>query len=83
MDEAEALRLYQSKTQCLCPLMGEIIEPLDPPSIALQYLGSELRAESDEARLSRSDTKLVAKMTLQALAALHKDGMVQRRHFAV
>ncbi|GJC94486.1 serine/threonine protein kinase [Colletotrichum higginsianum] len=58
------------------PLEDEILDPVDPPSIVLKYLDSDLRAESSRQRLSRPEIKKVAKSVLEALRILHQDGMV-------
>jgi serine/threonine protein kinase len=70
------LKHYQDKTPYLRPLLDEIIEPPDPPSIVLKHLDSDLLTESNRKRLSRPEIKQVARCVLQALQVLHKDGMV-------
>lgn len=57
-------------------MIDEALEPVDPPSIVLRHLDSELLTESKRQRLTRSEIKQVAKAILEALQALHKDGMV-------
>ncbi|WQF80659.1 Putative serine/threonine-protein kinase, active [Colletotrichum destructivum] len=58
------------------PLEDGILDPVDPPSIVLKYLDSDLRAESHHQRLSRPDIKKVAKSVLEAPRILHQDGLV-------
>ncbi|OLN95709.1 Serine/threonine-protein kinase cst-1 [Colletotrichum chlorophyti] len=75
-NEADILRRYQSKTPFLHPLIDEVQEPADPPSIILRHLDSELLTKSKKKRLTRSEIKDVARRTLKALLILDKDGMV-------
>ncbi|KAK4233117.1 kinase-like domain-containing protein [Achaetomium macrosporum] len=75
-NEADVLKRYQGKTPFLRPLLDEIVEPSDPPSIVLKHLDADLLTESNRKRLSRPETKQVAKCVLQALRVLHEDGMV-------
>ncbi|TLD07334.1 hypothetical protein PgNI_10326 [Pyricularia grisea] len=75
-NEADILKRYQSKTTFLRPLIDEIQEPGDPPSIVLKHLDGELLTESKKKRLTRPEIKHVAKCMLEALRVLHKDGMV-------
>lgn len=76
-NEADVLRRYQSQTPFLRPLVDEICEPADPPSIVLRHLDSDALTESNRKRLSRPEIKQVARSVLEALHVLHKDGMVQ------
>lgn len=48
----------------------------DPPLLVLEYLDSNLLIEAGTKKLESSDVKLVAKVVLQALAALHEEGIV-------
>ncbi len=75
-NEADILRRYQSETPFLRPLVDEIGEPADPPSIVIRYLDSDVLAESNKKRLSRPEIKQVARCVLEVLRVLHKDGMV-------
>jgi len=75
-NEAAILKSYQCRTPFIRPLIDEIEDPLDPPSIVLKYLDNDLLTESNSRRLSRPDIKYVAKAVLHALVVLHKDGMV-------
>ncbi|KAK3298939.1 kinase-like domain-containing protein [Chaetomium fimeti] len=75
-NEAEIAKRYQSQTPFLRPLIDEIQEPADPPSIVLGYLDSDMLTESNKKRLSRPEIKQVARCILEALRVFHKDGMV-------
>ncbi|KAI0179788.1 serine/threonine protein kinase [Hypoxylon sp. FL1284] len=75
-NEAAILRRYQKKTPFLRPVIDEIQEPADPPSIILKHLDSELLTDSKAKRLTRPEIKQVARCVLEALRVLHKDGMV-------
>lgn len=48
----------------------------DPPLLILEYLDSNLLVESGKRKLESSDIKCVARVVLQALAALHDEGVV-------
>ncbi|KAK0750750.1 kinase-like domain-containing protein [Schizothecium vesticola] len=56
-NEADVLRRYQPETPILRPLIDDIHDPADPPSIALRYLDSDALTESDKKRLSRPEIK--------------------------
>lgn len=75
-NEADILKRYQDKTPYLRPLIDEIQEPAEPPSIVLGYLDTDLLRESNKQRLSRPEIKQVAKIMLQALKVMHEDGIV-------
>ncbi|KAG8526055.1 uncharacterized protein KY384_000817 [Bacidia gigantensis] len=53
-----------------------IDEVAEPPMLVLEYLETNLLTESGEKKLQPSDVKIVAKTVLQALAALHEEGIV-------
>lgn len=74
-NEADILKRYQNKTPYLRPLIDEI-QKVEPPSIVLRYLDNDLLSESNKQRLSRPEIKQVAKAVLEALQALHEDGLV-------
>ncbi|KAI0409232.1 serine/threonine protein kinase [Xylaria palmicola] len=76
-NEADILRRYQSKSSFIRPLIDEIQQPADPPSIILRHLDSELLTESKNKRLTRPEIKQVAKCILEALRILHKDDLVR------
>lgn len=75
-NEADILKHYQNRTPHLRPLVDEILDPAEPPSIVLKYLDTDLLTESNNERLSRQEIKQVAKAVLEALKVLHKDGLV-------
>ncbi|KAJ9134199.1 Kinase-like protein [Coniochaeta hoffmannii] len=75
-NEADILKRYQLKTPFLRPLVDELQDPAEPPSIVLKYLDSDLLTESNKKRLSRPDIKRVAKCLLETLRVLHSDGLV-------
>lgn len=75
-NEAKILKRYQPKTRFIRPLVDEIHDPADPPSIVLRYLDSDVLTESNKKRLSRPEIKQVARCVLEVLELLHKDGMV-------
>ncbi|KDN70502.1 putative serine/threonine protein kinase [Colletotrichum sublineola] len=75
-NEANVLQSYQLKTPFLRPIVDEVISPIDPPSIILRHLDSELLTESKKKRLTRPEIKQVARCILEALLILHKDRMV-------
>jgi RIO-like serine/threonine protein kinase len=75
-NEADILKRYQAETPFLRPLVDEIHEPADPPSIVLRYLDSDVLTESNKKRLSRPEIKQVARCVLEALRVLHRDGLV-------
>lgn len=57
-------------------MLDEILLPVEPASIVLKYLNTDLLQESRRERLSRPEVKRVARAILSALKPLHKDGMV-------
>ncbi|KAL2019226.1 hypothetical protein VTK56DRAFT_9953 [Thermocarpiscus australiensis] len=71
------LKRYQSRTPFLRPLIDEIQEPADPPSIVLKHMDSELLTESKKKRLTHPEIKQVARCILEALRVLHEDGVVR------
>jgi serine/threonine protein kinase len=75
-NEASILKRYQDKTPFLRPLLDEIQDPLEPSSIVLKYLDTDLLRESNKNRLSRPEIKQVAKNVLEALRVFHRDGLV-------
>ena len=75
-NEASVLKKYQAKCPLIRPLLDEIEDPEDPPSIVLQHLDSDLETESHRQRLTRPEIKQVARSVLEALCVLHRDGMV-------
>lgn len=70
--EREILNRFQN-TRSLRRLIDDV---QDPPLLVLEYLDTSLLAESTKEKLESSDVKRVAKTVLQALAALHEEGIV-------
>lgn len=56
-NEADVLQRYQSETPFLRPLVDDIHDPADPPSIVLRHLDSDVLTESNKKRLSRPEIK--------------------------
>lgn len=57
-------------------MLDEILDPVEPASIVLRYLDTDLLQEPKTERLSRPDIKRVAKTIHLALKPLHEDGLV-------
>lgn len=57
-------------------MIDELTSPKEPPAIVLEYLDSDLRAESRCKLLSRPEIKQVAKSVLKVLKTLHQDKIV-------
>ncbi|KAI9674994.1 MAG: hypothetical protein M1817_001400 [Caeruleum heppii] len=73
-NERDVLKLFQERAPSLRPLIDEIQDPLDPPSIVLKYLDQKLQDASNQERLTRPDIKFVARRVLEALQVLHEGG---------
>lgn len=59
------------------PSLRRLIDEVqDPPLLVLEYLDSNLLIESAKKKLQSSEVKHVTKAVLQALAALHEEGIV-------
>ena len=71
-NERDILKRFQTIT-FLRRLIDEI---KDPPSLVLEHLDSNLLVESAVKGLQSSKAKHVAKAVLQALAALHDEGII-------
>lgn len=71
-NERDVLKRFQT----ISSLRRLIDEVQDPPLLVLEHLDSNLLIESATAKLESSEVKQVAKAVLQALAALHEDGIV-------
>ena len=74
-NECNVLRRFQTRA-AIRPLIDEIVEPVDPPAIALQYLEDDLLAASSTKTLNRYEIKQVARLVLETLAIVHEDGYV-------
>ncbi|KAL9100804.1 MAG: hypothetical protein Q9163_003870 [Psora crenata] len=62
--------------QTISLLRRLIDEVQDPPLLVLEYLDSNLLTESATKRVQSSEVKHITKSVLQALAALHEEGIV-------
>lgn len=71
-NERDILKRFQSVSS----LRRLIDEVQDPPLLVLEHLDSDLLTESAARKLESSEVKHVAKVILQALAALHEEGIV-------
>lgn len=70
------MKRYQDRSPYLRPLVDEIQQPAEPPSIVLEMMDTDLLTQSNTDRLLRDDIKRVAKTILEVLKVLHKDGLV-------
>ncbi|KAK4979606.1 hypothetical protein LTR28_003707 [Elasticomyces elasticus] len=69
--EQEILRRFQDH-----PCIRQLVDNVnDPPYLVLERLESDALKASSEARLARSDIKLIAKNILEALKSLHEEGI--------
>ncbi|OJJ44254.1 hypothetical protein ASPZODRAFT_153735 [Penicilliopsis zonata CBS 506.65] len=75
-DERDILRKFQPKTPHLRPLLDEIIEPPDPPTIVLKHLEDDLQTASAARKLNGKEIRYVSKRVLGALKVIHEDGYV-------
>ncbi|KAL2068653.1 hypothetical protein VTL71DRAFT_14990 [Oculimacula yallundae] len=70
-NERDILKHFQDRSLYLRPLIDEIEEPSDPPTIVLKYLEDHLLNASIEKTLSRQELKYVSRRILEALKVLH------------
>ena len=71
-NERDILKCFQT-----IPSIRRLIDEIqDPPLLVLEHLDSNLLIESAKRKLESSEVKHVTKAVLQALAALHEDGIV-------
>jgi serine/threonine protein kinase len=75
-NERDVLKRFQNQTPYLRPLIDEIEEPSDPPTIVLKHLEDHLLNASIKKTLNRKELKYVLRRILEALKALHEDGYV-------
>jgi serine/threonine protein kinase len=75
-NERDVLRSFQDRTPYLRPLIDEIEEPSNPPTIVLKYLEDHLLNALIKKTLKRKELKYVSRSILEALKVLHKDGYV-------
>jgi len=73
-NERNVLRHFQDRTPYLRPLIDEIEEPSDPPTIVLKYLEDHLLNASIKKTLNRRELKYVSRRILEALKVLHEEG---------
>ena len=71
-NERDILKRFQT----ISTLRHLIDEIEDPPLLVLELLDSILLIESSTKKLQSSEVKHVTKAVLQALAALHEEGIV-------
>jgi serine/threonine protein kinase len=75
-NERDVLKRFQNQTPYLRPLIDEIEEPSDPPTIVLKHLEDHLLNASIKKTLNRKELKYVSRRILEALKVLHEDGYV-------
>ncbi|KAJ9233868.1 hypothetical protein DTO169E5_6853 [Paecilomyces variotii] len=75
-NERDVLKRFQDKISSLRPLIDEIEEPSQPPTIVLKYLDDHLLNASINKPLNRKELKYISKRILQALLVLHEGGYV-------
>lgn len=81
-NERDILLKFQDRAP-LRRLVDEIVESTKPPGIVLEHMDDDLLAAGTKKRLNRTEIKHVAKIVLQALAILHKDGYVHTGMFNI
>lgn len=79
-NERDILLKFQDQV-LLRRLVDEIVQPTQPPGIVLQHMDDDLLEAGKKKRLNRTEIKHVAKVVLQTLAVLHKDGYVHTGMF--
>ncbi|OBT63980.1 hypothetical protein VE03_05934 [Pseudogymnoascus sp. 23342-1-I1] len=75
-NERDVLKRFQNQTPYLRPLIDEIGEPSNPPTIVLKYLDDHLLNASIKRTLNRRELKFVSKRILIALNVLHQGSHV-------
>ncbi|EFQ98610.1 serine/threonine protein kinase [Nannizzia gypsea CBS 118893] len=76
-NERDVLKRFQSRTPFLRPLVDEISEPSEPPTIVLKHLDDNLLdVAALKTPLRSQEVKYVAKGILEALKVLHEEGFV-------
>ncbi|KAG4431421.1 hypothetical protein IFR05_013090 [Cadophora sp. M221] len=71
-NERNVLKRFQDRNPYLRPLIDEIEEPSDPPTIVLKYLEDHLLNASIKKTLNRKELKYVSRRILEALKVLHE-----------
>jgi hypothetical protein len=64
-NEADFLKLYQNRSPHLRPLVDEIVEPYNYPTIALRHLDDHLLNASIDRALNRQEVKHVSRCVLE------------------
>ena len=72
-NERNVLKRFQDRTPYLRPLIDEIEEPADPPTIVLKYLEDHLLNASIKKTLNRKELKYVSRRILEVLKVLHEE----------
>ena len=72
INERDILKRFQA----VSPFRGLIDDVQDPLSLILEYIDSNLFIKSAAKRHQSSEVEHIAKAILQALAALHEEGIV-------
>jgi serine/threonine protein kinase len=75
-NERDVLKRFQDRTPYLRPLIDEIEEPSQPPTIVLKHLDDHLLNASIKKTLNRKELRYVSRRILEALMVLHEDGYV-------
>ncbi|PVH71412.1 serine/threonine protein kinase [Cadophora sp. DSE1049] len=72
-NERNVLKRFQDRAPYIRPLIDEIEEPSDPPTIVLKYLEDHLLNASIKKTLNRKELKYVSRRILEALMVLHEE----------
>jgi len=75
-NERDVLKKFQSRTPYLRPLIDEIQDPTEPPTIVLKFLQDDLLQASIKKPLNKKDIRYLARRTLEALKTLHEANYV-------
>lgn len=75
-NERDVLKRFQPRSPLLRPLVDEVLDPSEPPTIVLRHLEDNLLRASIRQTLNRSEIKYVTERILKALSILHDDGFV-------
>ncbi|OAX77598.1 STE/STE20 protein kinase [Emergomyces africanus] len=75
-NERDVLKRFQTRSSYLRPLLDEIEDPAEPPTIILRHADDDLTRAAKKQRLTRQEIKYVARNVLEALRVLHEDGYV-------
>ncbi|KAF2189963.1 kinase-like protein [Zopfia rhizophila CBS 207.26] len=74
-NERDVLKRFQDRAP-LRPLIDEIEDPSDPPTLVLKYLDDDALRASTTKKLTRPEVIYVMRNVLEALKVLHEDGYV-------